>query len=134
MAGLLSEEAFEKFVAGGLAGAVAKSTIAPLDRVKVLFQATTRIFSLQNGLGESHRIMSQEGFAAFWKGNCAQLLRITPYTAIVRLYLAIFRVRLLQAETAASRRIESSYYVQQLPARVLRRCYCCDLHLPLRSR
>lgn len=83
MASFLTEERFEKFIAGGLAGAIAKSTIAPLDRVKVLFQTTTRLFNLQSGVHESKRILSQEGFSAFWKGNCAQLLRITPYTAIV---------------------------------------------------
>lgn len=85
MAGLLDEQRFEKFVAGGLAGALSKSAIAPFDRVKVLFQTTTRLFSLKNGLMESNRIWSQEGITAFWKGNCAQLLRITPYAAIVRL-------------------------------------------------
>jgi hypothetical protein len=83
MVGLLTEDIFEKFIAGGVAGAVAKSVIAPLDRIKVLFQTTTRLFTLHNGWLEMHRISSQEGIRAFWKGNCAQILRIMPYTAIV---------------------------------------------------
>lgn len=73
-----------RFMSGGLAGMVAKSAIAPLDRVKVLFQATIRTFSFKSCVEEFRRILTHEGPLAFWKGNGAQLIRIFPYSAIVR--------------------------------------------------
>jgi solute carrier family 25 protein 16 len=77
-------EDLNRFLSGGLAGIIAKTAIAPLDRVKVLFQATVRHFSLINCVAEFKRIISHEGYLAFWKGNGAQLIRIFPYSAIVR--------------------------------------------------
>lgn len=83
MTELFSKEKLRKFVSGGIAGGIAKSTIAPLDRVKVLFQATIRKFNFHSAIGEFTRIRQEEGIRAFWKGNGAQVLRIVPYTAIV---------------------------------------------------
>jgi len=75
-------EDINRFLSGGLAGMIAKTAIAPLDRVKVLFQATVRAFSLKSCILEFQRILQKEGKFAFWKGNGAQLLRIFPYSAI----------------------------------------------------
>lgn len=83
MTELFSKEKLRKFISGGIAGGVAKSAIAPLDRVKVLFQATVRKFSFKSAIHEFARIKQEEGIRAFWKGNGAQVLRIVPYTAIV---------------------------------------------------
>lgn len=80
---LFSRGKLKKFIAGGIAGAVAKTSIAPLDRIKVLFQTTTRAFSISTAWNEVLRILSEEGICAFWKGNLVQMLRIIPYTAIV---------------------------------------------------
>ncbi|CAG9315730.1 SLC25A42_1 [Blepharisma stoltei] len=82
MEALFTKEEMNKFISGGAAGAVAKCVIAPLDRVKVLFQATTRRFTVNNALLEMIRISREEGIRAFWKGNYAMMLRIIPYSAI----------------------------------------------------
>ncbi len=37
----------KRVVAGGLAGMVAKSVVAPVDRIKILFQVTNEKFSFQ---------------------------------------------------------------------------------------
>jgi len=74
-------------MAGGCAGAVARSTSAPFDRIKLLFQVQAVPSSgekagaytsvRQAGL----RIYREEGFLAFWKGNGANVVRIFPYSA-----------------------------------------------------
>lgn len=37
----------KRIIAGGLAGMLAKSVVAPADRVKILFQVTNEKFSFQ---------------------------------------------------------------------------------------
>jgi solute carrier family 25 protein 42 len=73
-----------KFFSGGLAGIIAKTAIAPVDRVKFLFMASVREFSVNSMLNEIRRIRVEEGFRSLWKGNLAQLLRVFPYSGVVR--------------------------------------------------
>ncbi|KAK9371783.1 mitochondrial carrier domain-containing protein [Lipomyces chichibuensis] len=80
--------------AGGLAGVLtfigarqAKSIIAPLDRVKILFQTSSPEFAKYSGtrLGvwrAAHKIYSQNGILGLFQGHSATLLRIFPYAAI----------------------------------------------------
>lgn len=70
------------FIAGGVAGAVAKSAIAPLERAKIIFQTTPVRFSLSAVGQEIVAIVKQEGFTALWKGHTASLSRVVPYSAI----------------------------------------------------
>ncbi|SPO23994.1 probable LEU5 - mitochondrial coenzyme A transporter- member of the mitochondrial carrier (MCF) family [Ustilago trichophora] len=73
--------------AGGIAGCVAKSAIAPLDRVKILFQAQNPEFQKYSGkwLGvfqAGRDIVRSDGPAALFQGHSATLMRIFPYAAI----------------------------------------------------
>ncbi|GKE51268.1 mitochondrial substrate carrier family protein B-like protein, partial [Tanacetum coccineum] len=66
--------AVSQLIAGGVAGAVSKTCTAPLARLTILFQvqgmhsdvATLRKASIWR---EASRIVNEEGFRAFWKGN-----------------------------------------------------------------
>lgn len=74
-------------LAGGIAGCAAKTAIAPLDRVKILFQANNPEYEKYSGrwLGVWHagrRIVREQGFLALFRGHSATLLRIFPYAAI----------------------------------------------------
>jgi len=75
------------FVAGGLAGAAARTATAPLDRVKLLFQVQAMAAAgtggrAYTGLGQAFvKIMREEGVLAFWKGNGTNIVRIFPYSA-----------------------------------------------------
>lgn len=74
-------------LAGGIAGCVAKTSIAPLDRVKILFQAQNPDFQKYSGkwLGvftAGKEIVSNQGIMALFQGHSATLLRIFPYAAI----------------------------------------------------
>jgi len=73
--------------AGGVAGVCAKSLIAPLDRIKILFQTGNPHFlkdrGSMNGLLKAfHHISLVDGVRGFYQGHSATLLRIFPYAGI----------------------------------------------------
>ncbi|KAI0858362.1 mitochondrial carrier domain-containing protein [Xylaria cubensis] len=75
------------FVAGGVAGCAAKTTVAPLDRVKILFQTSNPQFAKYTGswagLGRAlSDIYAQHGIVGLFRGHSATLLKIYPYAAI----------------------------------------------------
>ncbi|PHH69310.1 hypothetical protein CDD83_5768 [Cordyceps sp. RAO-2017] len=74
-------------VAGGLAGCAAKTVVAPLDRVKILFQASNPQFAKYTGSSfgvatAMRDIYHSEGSRGLFRGHSATLLRIFPYAGI----------------------------------------------------
>jgi Mitochondrial carrier protein len=69
-------------IAGGAAGMLAKSVVAPLDRIKILYQVTSAEFKIRNIPTVVRNIVANEGYAALWKGNIATLLRVFPYAGV----------------------------------------------------
>ncbi len=65
-----SGNAQEYFVAGGIAGVVSRTAIAPIERVKILYQVSRASVST-SWLQLAPRIWREEGFLSFWKGNTA---------------------------------------------------------------
>ena len=72
----------KNLTAGGLAGMVAKTIVAPIDRIKILYQVTSTPFYLRDVPGVATSIIKEEGFQALWKGNTATMIRIFPYAGI----------------------------------------------------
>lgn len=69
-------------LSGAISGALAKSAIAPLDRMKILFQTNPNLkFNLANLSSLSREIYGSAGVLAFWKGHTATLVRVIPYSA-----------------------------------------------------
>ncbi|KAJ8765858.1 hypothetical protein K2173_020374 [Erythroxylum novogranatense] len=76
-----------QLVAGGVAGALSKTCTAPLARLTILFQVqgmhsdviTLRKASIWN---EASRIVREEGFRAFWKGNLVTIAHRLPYSSV----------------------------------------------------
>ncbi|KAK7272756.1 hypothetical protein RJT34_29577 [Clitoria ternatea] len=72
----------KELIAGGLAGGFAKTAVAPLERVKILFQTRRAEFQSTGLSGSVSRIAKTEGLLGFYRGNGASVARIIPYAAI----------------------------------------------------
>ncbi|CAG8439862.1 6854_t:CDS:2 [Diversispora eburnea] len=75
------------FIAGGVAGSLAKTVIAPLDRVKILFQTSSPQFQQYAGswaglVQATQKIYNDNGPRGLFQGHSATLIRIFPYAAI----------------------------------------------------
>ncbi|KAF0689614.1 Aste57867_18945 [Aphanomyces stellatus] len=65
------------FLAGGLAGVIAKSLLSPVDRVKLLFQVSEHLhFSLRNAVHMGLDIVKRDGAVALFRGNTINLVRV----------------------------------------------------------
>ncbi|KAK9708894.1 coenzyme A transporter [Basidiobolus ranarum] len=96
---------FKTFIAGGTAGCAAKTLVAPLDRVKILFQSSNPHFEKYSGtyLGvfrAGKEIFHTSGIRGLFQGHMATLLRIFPYAAIK--FVAYEQIRNLLARSGRS--------------------------------
>jgi solute carrier family 25 phosphate transporter 23/24/25/41 len=78
---------FQNLLAGGIAGAISKTCTAPLARLTILFQlqgmqSEGAVLSRPNLRREASRIINEEGYRAFWKGNLVTVVHRIPYTAV----------------------------------------------------
>lgn len=69
-----------RFFLGGLSGAFAKTLVAPLDRVKIIFQISRKPFSFAAVAAELRRTVEVDGWRGLFRGNTAQVLRVLPYS------------------------------------------------------
>lgn len=69
-------------LAGGIAGMTAKSVVAPLERIKILYQVSSARFHLKDVPNVFRNIIRDEGGSALWKGNTATMIRVFPYSGI----------------------------------------------------
>ncbi|KAK5697609.1 coenzyme A transporter, partial [Elasticomyces elasticus] len=82
--------------AGGLAACAAKTVVGPLDRVKILFQASNPQFQKYTGswtgvITAMRDIYRSDGGRGLFRGHSATLLRIFPYGGIK--FLAYEQIR-----------------------------------------
>eukprot|EP00775_Hariotina_reticulata_P003774 gene3774-4033_t len=80
---------FVDFMMGGVSAAVSKTAAAPIERVKLLIQNQDemikqgRLASPYKGIGDCFgRTIKDEGFAALWRGNTANVIRYFPTQAL----------------------------------------------------
>jgi len=77
------------FAAGGIAGAVAKTATAPIERVKLIIQTQDSNPLIRSGKVQRYtgiancftRVASEQGIKAFWRGNLTNVIRYFPTQA-----------------------------------------------------
>jgi hypothetical protein len=67
-------------LAGGVAGATAKTCVAPLERIKLLAQAGELKSGVWQGMVE---VVEREGMAGLWRGNTVNVLRMVPNKGVL---------------------------------------------------
>lgn len=75
--------------AGGTAGAISKTAVAPIERVKLLLQTQDSNPRIQSGeiprytgIGDCFvRVSREQGISSFWRGNMANVIRYFPTQA-----------------------------------------------------
>ena len=82
--GFFQQPVVASFVAGGVAGAVSRTVVSPLERLKILFQVQSvgrneYKMSVPKALAKMWR---DEGWRGFMAGNGTNCIRIVPYSAV----------------------------------------------------
>ncbi|PLW36950.1 hypothetical protein PCASD_06664 [Puccinia coronata f. sp. avenae] len=73
----------EYFIAGGAAGAMSRTVVSPLERLKIIFQCQGPGQPQYHGIWHSLvKIGKEEGWQGYFKGNGINVIRIAPYSAI----------------------------------------------------
>lgn len=80
----LAQPIVASFCAGGVAGAVSRTLVSPLERLKILMQVqsvgrTDYRMSIGKALGKMWR---EEGWKGLFCGNGTNCIRIVPYSAV----------------------------------------------------
>eukprot|EP01132_Coremiostelium_polycephalum_P005859 gene5859-7288_t len=82
VAGKPKNNSLISFVSGGIAGVTAKSAVAPLERVKILYQIKSQLYSLDGIFSSLAKIVKNEGIKGLWRGNTATIARVFPYASV----------------------------------------------------
>ncbi|PHH63085.1 hypothetical protein CDD81_6330 [Ophiocordyceps australis] len=80
----LSQPIVAAFCAGGVAGAVSRTVVSPLERLKILMQiqsAGRNAYKLSVGQALA-KMWREEGWRGFMRGNGTNCIRIVPYSAV----------------------------------------------------
>ncbi|EHK40525.1 hypothetical protein TRIATDRAFT_29217 [Trichoderma atroviride IMI 206040] len=80
----ISQPIVAAFCGGGVAGAVSRTVVSPLERLKILMQIQSAgrdayKLSVGQALGKMWR---EEGWRGFMRGNGTNCIRIVPYSAV----------------------------------------------------
>ena len=80
----ISQPVIAAFCAGGVAGAVSRTVVSPLERLKILFQVQSvgrDAYKLSVGKALA-KMWREEGWRGFMRGNGTNCIRIVPYSAV----------------------------------------------------
>merc|ERR1712039_1082966 len=80
------QQVMQDLLIGGISGAVTKTAMSPIERVKLLMQTQDSNPDVISGkvqrytsLGDCFkRVYSEQGMAAFWRGNLVNCIRYAP--------------------------------------------------------
>ena len=117
----------EYLLAGGTAGMVARTCIAPVERMKILFQVQkgTTNTNMRHLLSS---LITNEGPLSMWKGNSAAVIRVIPYTALQFTAFEHFSVILSSRQQSPS---DIDKTMRAIGAGSMAGCVACALTYPL---
>ncbi|KAF9108069.1 hypothetical protein BGX27_008497 [Mortierella sp. AM989] len=80
--GVLMSDTMKYLIAGGAAGAVSRTIVSPLERMKIIFQVQgPEPASYQGVIPTLRKMWAEEGVVGFMRGNGTNVIRIIPYSA-----------------------------------------------------
>jgi solute carrier family 25 phosphate transporter 23/24/25/41 len=99
----MSQPVVAAFCAGGVAGAVSRTVVSPLERLKILLQVQSPghneyKLSVGKALGKMWR---EEGWRGFMRGNGTNCIRIVPYSAVQFGSYNLYRRQFFEREPGA---------------------------------
>ncbi len=80
----IAQPVIAAFIAGGIAGAVSRTAVSPLERLKILYQvqnAGMDEYKLSVN-GALKKMWKEEGWRGMMRGNGTNCIRIVPYSAV----------------------------------------------------
>ncbi|CAL8072241.1 unnamed protein product [Calicophoron daubneyi] len=77
-----SGDVWKTLVAGGIAGCVSRSVTAPLDRIKLTWQALGGRAAQLGLVGTVRKMVHEGGVISLWRGNGVNCLKIAPESAL----------------------------------------------------
>ena len=116
-------KAVKLMASGAGAGAITKTSIAPLERIKILFQvqAMKGAENKYTGIVQAIRtIVREEGVWALYYGNGANIVRVIPVYALKFTFNDTFRVSVLPQFVSADPHTNRIWFVH-----LIKRIYLC---------
>ncbi|KAJ3056456.1 hypothetical protein HK097_006775 [Rhizophlyctis rosea] len=97
---LLHADTVKHLTAGGFAGAVSRTIVSPLERMKIMMQVQGVDGRHKGTVFENlAKIYREEGMMGYLRGNGANVIRIVPYSAVQFATYEYFKIKLKDPAT-----------------------------------
>eukprot|EP01041_Mallomonas_annulata_P011051 gene11051-23107_t len=71
-----------RVICGAIAGVIAKTAIAPAEKVKMSFQTSTQKFSFLQAFNKGKEMFLKDGILSLWKGHSTTIVRVAPFAGL----------------------------------------------------